>query len=258
MNRWRLFSKIRPTWKGRDTDEALSGSAWDRLSLVNSERTHPGHWLAGIIGLAAVFMLVFVGVLAWLLEQTPAHVVATPPAKQRRAQVAVPATDHGASRRATPSPLAAHPVASPPPETVSPPHENFLAPATAAAAPVETTPEPTPITVAQVADTTPPPPEIPLTGPGAAPPREKLATVRLDSVPQGAQIRVGNEVLGTTPCRVRLPPGEHQLIARYQDWPETRQTIRLDDTQARTSVEIRLMRPRPGSRFVGPAHRSAG
>ena len=73
--------------------------------------------------------------------------------------------------------------------------------------------------------------------------------VRLDSVPEGAQIRLGSELLGTTPCRVRLSPGNHQLIARYQNWPETRQTVHLEAAEARAAVEIRLMRPDlvPGS-----------
>ncbi len=228
---------VAPFFQGRnaasasDPADLVAGSAWDRLSLVTGKRAHPGRWLAGIIGLAAVFVLGFVGVLAWLLQQTPAR-AAVPTAIVKRKlvePVAVMTSKRATPRAATPAPL---PVSA---ATAAPP----VITERAATAPLENAP--LPVSTPPLTNTQP--------LPAITPVADRLTTVHLDSVPPGAQIRLGDEILGTTPCRVSLPRGDHQLIARYQDWPETRQTIRLDGTEARAAVEIRLMRPDliPGS-----------
>ena len=50
-------------------------------------------------------------------------------------------------------------------------------------------------------------------------------------------------MLGTTPVEVELPAGTHELIARFDGWPETRETIILAEDQTRAMVEIHLMPP---------------
>ncbi len=210
----------------RSPVDPVAGSAWDRLSLVTGKRAHPGRWLAGIIGLAVVFVLGFAGVLAWLLQQMPTHdAVAAPMAKKRTTEPG-PVMN---GRRSTPRPATPAPLAAGLPLSLLPTPKAERT----AAAPKERPPAPTATPLAAEAAPVPPP----------TPVEEKFAWVRLESVPLGAQIRLGEEVLGTTPCRVRLPRGDHQLIARYQDWPETRQTIHLDGTETRAAAEIRLMRP---------------
>ncbi len=212
--------------EAHDLVDPTAGSAWDRLSLVTGKRSHPGRWLAGIIGLAAVFVLGFAGVLAWLLQQTPTHdATAATVAKKRL----VEPMSGAKGRRATPHPATPAPLAAAPPV----PTPEATVPERMATVGQENTP--TPAATPLAAEATP--------LPAAAPTGEPLEWVRLESVPPGAQICLGTEVLGITPCRVRLPHGDHQLIARYQDWPETRQSIHLDGTGTRTAVEIRLMRP---------------
>ena len=209
-----------------DPGEPTAGSAWERLTLVTGQRTHPGRWVAGIVGLAAVFVLVFVGVFFSLLRQTPAHAaLAATPAKKRPPEAA---TGVAVSRRSTPSPLPPNPRGS-------------ALPTVAAAPAVASTPVSSPAVLARAEDL--PPAPSPAGTPPGTPVRETFTMVRLESIPPGAQIRLGDEILGTTPCRVRLPAGDHQLIARYQNWPETRHSIHLDGTEARATVEIRLMRP---------------
>ena len=207
-------------------DDLTMGSAWDRLALVAGKRSHPGRWLAGIVGLAAVFLLVFVGVLASLMQQAPARgAVAPTTTRPRPLARTVTTASRPALRQNTPAPLVA----------------SALPPATAQ---MESTPTPTAAAMPR-AENLPPTPvsaETPF-APAVIPPKERSTMVRVDSVPEGAQIRLGDEVLGLTPCRIHLPRGDHQLIARYQDWPETRQTVRLDGSETRLAVEIRMMRP---------------
>ena len=225
-------------------DEQAAGSAWERLTLVTGRRAHPGRWVAGIIGLATVFMLGFAGVLAWLFEQPSSRpTVVPPPLKKRAVEVAA---SRPATRQATPSPLpTVRPMAVQP--TATAPHREPLLPvATASAASVETvppSPSPSPPVLARTEHVPPTPSVVAPPAADLAPASEKFAMVRMDTLPEGAQIRLGDEVLGTTPCRVRVPAGDHQLIARYQNWPETRQTVHLDGTELHAAVEIRLMRP---------------
>ncbi len=215
------FFRERNGSEAGDQEETLAGSAWDRLSLVTGQQTHPGRWLAGMIGVGAVFVLGFVGVLVWLLQQMPAHdPIPIAPSKKRPAEAVVVST----TKRTTPRP------ATPPPLALA---LSVPTPPIASATPVVDTPAPAP---------TPLPVEV-IPVPAVTPVAERQTTVRLDSIPPGAQIRLGDEILGTTPCRVHLPHGDHELIARYQDWPETHQTVHLDGIEPRVAVEIRLMRP---------------
>ena len=191
--------------------------------------------------MAAVFGLVFVGVLAWLVQQTPAHDAAAPTVKKRSVETTASGTGHTASRQGTPAPLVASLGASAPGNAPTVRRENTLSQIGSPSPPPVNTPAPA---VEQSENARPA--TLPVATPAfppISPAREAAVVVRLDSIPPGAQIRLGDEILGVTPCRVRLPAGDHQLIARYQDWPETRQTIHLEGTETRASAEIRLMRP---------------
>ena len=225
----------------RELDEPVAGSAWDRLTLVAPRRSSPARWAAGLVGLTVVFVLGFVGLFAWLWQQPAPRSRAASPVKTRSpalmAAVAIPSP--------TAHPIAAQAAAAWTASTAarsSPPIEGAPVPSPTAGAREENIPR----LPALPGSTSP--------APAQSPPRDRLTTVRLDSVPPGAQIRLGNEVLGITPCRVRLSPGEHQLIARFPGWPETRQSIHLDGTEPRVSVEIRLMRPDliPGAASPSP------
>ena len=222
------FFQDHPAPELSSPSEAAAGSAWDRLTLVTGERAHPGRWIAGIVGLAAVFVLGFVGVLAWLLQQSPAHALVSP--SPTRKHPVEPAASRTVKRAPIPSPLAVTP-AVPMPQTAAVSH---LEPAPQPTATAESTPS----FVAQVGNAFP----TPSVG-AVAPESEQFAIVRLDSIPEGAQVRVGEEVLGTTPCRVRLPAGTHQLIAHYQNWPVIGETLHLDGTETRAAVEFHLMPP---------------
>ncbi len=230
-----------------DPEEEAAGSAWDRLNLATEKRAHPGHWVAGLVGLVAVFVLGFGGVLVWLWQQPPAHAASAFPTKKRLPE---PTNPRSVARQATPAPLAVsspaakavlRPVSSPPPAVRT--ESSFPLLPGASAATVESTPVPPPV-VATTESPAPTPPRIETPVPSAAMPESaRLSTVRLESVPSGAQIRLGEKILGTTPLWVQLPLGDHELVARYPNWPVTHHSIHLDGSDVRTTVEIRLMRP---------------
>jgi len=48
----------------------------------------------------------------------------------------------------------------------------------------------------------------------------KTGSLRLDSEPIGATVRLGDEELGKTPLTIaQLPPGENQFVLQYPSWP---------------------------------------
>ena len=64
--------------------------------------------------------------------------------------------------------------------------------------------------------------------------------VQLDSVPRGAQVRVGERLLGTTPLRDPFcrRANTNVLIANYRDWTASGLPIHLDGGQTRASHTI--------------------
>ena len=72
---------------------------------------------------------------------------------------------------------------------------------------------------------------------------EKRVAVHLTSEPSKAEISLRGETLGVTPKTVMLPPGEHELVAHYWNWPEVRQQIYLSTEDKSADVKIRLISP---------------
>jgi formylglycine-generating enzyme required for sulfatase activity len=50
----------------------------------------------------------------------------------------------------------------------------------------------------------------------------------ISSSPQGAEILADGKVVGTAPCEVALPEGEHHLSAKYRGWPAQERTVRTE------------------------------
>ncbi len=65
----------------------------------------------------------------------------------------------------------------------------------------------------------------------------------METKPTGAEVRLAGKLLGTTPLELTLPPGEHQLVARYRNWPEVHHTLHLDRDQLTASDEIHMIPP---------------
>src|SRR4029077_4742697 len=51
------------------------------------------------------------------------------------------------------------------------------------------------------------------------------ATVHVTSEPNGAEISVDGDTGGKTPLRIELPARPHELIARFDGWPDEHQAI---------------------------------
>lgn len=68
----------------------------------------------------------------------------------------------------------------------------------------------------------------------------KSGSLRLDSIPSGATVRLGAAVLGRTPLVApHLPPGAHQLALEYPSWPVA--TFKTTITESvETTVTVRL------------------
>ena len=57
---------------------------------------------------------------------------------------------------------------------------------------------------------------------------ETRLPVEVESTPPGAQVRFRGELLGTTPCVVRLPAGRQELELRWPEGRSSRQVIEVD------------------------------
>ena len=237
----------------KDAKSLGEGSAWERLSLVNAQVTHPGRWLLGAVGLATVFVLAFGVAMAALWHQSPHREKLSTASKPKTPLVNRPAMSRhkpleqaaqstkfsfDAHGQDTPALITSAQAASdviPSPSPTSATLTTDLPPVSS----VEGTPKPNAAEPA-IVDTTSP----------LANTQDKWVSLKIDSVPTGAQIQSDGRLLGTTPCETRLPAGDHQLIARYRDWPETRQTIHVDNNRP-------VDEARPRSRRGDPAFSGA-
>lgn len=68
----------------------------------------------------------------------------------------------------------------------------------------------------------------------------KSGSLRLDSVPGGATVKLGGAVLGKTPLVIpQLPPGESQLSLEYPAWPATSfKTTITENVEATETVRL--------------------
>src|SRR6478736_2385387 len=68
----------------------------------------------------------------------------------------------------------------------------------------------------------------------------KSGSLRVDSDPAGAAVRIGTNVLGRTPLAVpQLPPGDCQLVVEYPGWPAvTRKTTIVENQETAHSVRL--------------------
>jgi hypothetical protein len=53
--------------------------------------------------------------------------------------------------------------------------------------------------------------------------------VAISSIPPGAEVFLGGNLLGKAPLDLELPIGKHELIARYGDWPEQSRSIGVSE-----------------------------
>ncbi len=68
----------------------------------------------------------------------------------------------------------------------------------------------------------------------------KAGSLRVDSVPTGATVRLGKAVLGKTPLVIpQLPPGENSLSLEYPSWPAVPHNVTITENQEATAT-VRL------------------
>jgi hypothetical protein len=62
----------------------------------------------------------------------------------------------------------------------------------------------------------------------------------ITSTPDGAEIFVGETLLGSTPLTVDLPLGKHELVARHPDFPKKIETVTIEsETPAKIAFQFR-------------------
>jgi len=68
----------------------------------------------------------------------------------------------------------------------------------------------------------------------------KSGSLRLDSLPAGATVKLGTAVLGKTPVVIaQLPPGENQLTLEYPGWPvRTFKTTIAENVEATETIRL--------------------
>ena len=65
-------------------------------------------------------------------------------------------------------------------------------------------------------------------------------TATITSMPDGAEIFLGERSLGRTPLTIDLPPGKQSLIGRHPDFPNRTQTIAIEtDKSANVAFQFR-------------------
>ena len=209
-----------------------AGSAWERLSMVGGDPVRPGRWLLGAIGVTLLFVAVFAGVLALLLQGSGAKNGHLAPASRTLAAGIPP--KHSAN---VPPPQTSVPKRIQAEETTSSP---FGGTATASS-PVVMVHDVPATTSSQPAASDTVTPEA--AQPTPVVPEERRITVQINSLPSGAEVRLNGELLGVTPFETRLSPGDHDLIAARPNLLPTHRTIHLEPGQTNGSTEIRLMSP---------------
>ena len=198
-----------------DFEDYPEGSIADRLTLVSGDASPVGRWLFALMALAVVFVLALAG--AWImLAQRVSRDAPT-------SHETVPSPAHAAHHRTAGTP---HPLVPPPL-----PKEALY------------TPAPTPAAT-------------PITAPAAtlAPPTPSGATVlvRVKSIPTGAEILLAGKTLGVTPFEIELPVGTCELVARFNGWPETRETVVSQREPVENHHGNSLDASRPGPRQRSP------
>ena len=199
---------------------ASKTSVSDRLRLVSNGGRRYRSWLptlavAGILMLAFVAVAIAVAIRHYPRTKTPNARVATSKTS---------ATPSVASK-ATPASVKPSPVARAVSNDTTT-HRESPAPSPLAAV----------STPAEISSTPPPLSPTPT-------PRENMVKVRVETRPSGAEIRMSGKLLGTTPLELNLAPGEHQLVARYRNWPEVRHILHLDTDQFSALDEIHMIPP---------------
>ena len=182
-----------------------------------------GRWFLTLAAVAVVFVLTVAGV--WI-------------ALAQRVSRAGPANRETLK---TPAREAHHHAAGNPHPTAPPPLPKE------AAHPSPPAPAPTAMPIVEVA------PAVPVLTPPPTPP-DPTVVLRVKSIPTGAEISQAGKTLGVTPFEVELPVGTHVLVARLDGWPETRETVVLNESLSKTITEIHLMPPGlvPGSEIPSP------
>ena len=192
------------------------GSIAERLTLVSGEASPVGRWFFALAALVVVFVLAVAGV--WIvLAQRP-----TRDAPANRETIRTPPRETRRHVADTPRPLVPPPL----------PREAARTP----------TPTPTAMPIAEAA-------------PVASAPPNATIMVRVKSIPTGAEIFLASKSLGVTPFEVELPVGTCELVARLDGWPETRETVILNESLWKAVTEIHMMPPGlvPGSEIPSPA-----
>ena len=235
------------SWPGEEEEES-PGTVWDRLALVSGEGASSRLWMGGV---AACFLGLLLGSVAFLK------------AVEHRPGRKVPGTAAAIVRKTYKPPLSPLNPRGP----ASPVHQTAGAPmASAGATPAKNlssfpgppSPSPEADVASSSADSSPPaavrpngavpnvaatPPVNPETPPVANASRAPGVRVHVDSKPAGADVLMKGRLLGTTPFDANLPGGDYQLVARYKNWPEIRQSLHLDDSQSTATAEMYLMPP---------------
>ena len=212
-----------PALTPADREEfAAESSAWERVSQSSGGRGFRSWLPTALVGLVVV-----VGAMAVFAAIT-----------QRKAPTKKP------SAATTPRPVAVPSVAA----SARPSSTPRLA---LSIPPASREPSPTPVAVVTVPVETPqgtPPPLAPTPAP-----KETIVKVRVETKPAGAEIRLAGKTLGTTPLEVSLPAGDHQLVARYRNWPEVHHNLHLDNSQLTALDEIHMIPPTLVPTGEGPA-----
>ena len=229
------------------------GSISDRLTLVDGEPSPVGRWFFSVAVLLLGFVLAVAGVWIVLAQRLPSD-------------------DRHATVKKAPPPITPqitnqeprHRAASTPRLTTPPPLPAVTYRAANPSATLAALPVPGPADETMngvVRDPVPAPsttlpgvaPAMPALSPKAETP-QKLVNLRVKSVPSGATIQTDGRTLGTTPLEIELPVGPYELIARFDGWPETHETIILGEDQSTAATEIHLMPPGlvPASELPSP------
>ncbi len=149
-----------------------------------------------------------------------------------------------------PTPPAPAPAAPATPAPATPAPTAPAAPAPAKPAPAEAAPAEAAPTEAAPAEPAPAEPAPAAAQPAEPAPAEPaIRAFRLGGEPAGAEVLLGDEVLGTLPLEHSLPLGTHALRIRKRGFTsqEVELTLAAGDTAVEQSVELKRVRRRPAA-----------